>query len=65
MSVNSSHAQTLELHAQQLFDPARNSVAVLIYQTMSYKFDSTELAANLFALVRRLASAPAAHLPAT
>ena len=50
MSVNSTHAETLGLHAGQRVDPATNSVAVPIYQTTSYQFDSTEHAANLFAL---------------
>ena len=50
MSVSSTHAETLGLHAGQRVDPATNSVAVPIYQTTSYQFDSTEHAANLFAL---------------
>ena len=50
MSVNTTHAETLGLHAGQRVDPATNSVAVPIYQTTSYQFDSTEHAANLFAL---------------
>ena len=50
MSVNSTHAETLGLHAGQRVDPATNSVAVPIYQTTSYQFDNTEHAANLFAL---------------
>ena len=44
------HAETLALHAGQSPDPTTNAVAVPIYQTTSYAFDSTEHAANLFAL---------------
>ncbi len=50
MSVNSSHPETLVLHAGYRADPATGAVAVPIYQTTSYQFDSTEHAANLFAL---------------
>ncbi|MCA9413778.1 MAG: O-acetylhomoserine aminocarboxypropyltransferase/cysteine synthase [Candidatus Omnitrophica bacterium] len=41
---------TRMLHAGQEPDPATNSRAVPIYQTTSYVFDSSEHAANLFAL---------------
>jgi len=41
---------TLALHAGQEVDAATNSRAVPIYQTTSYVFDSSEHAANLFAL---------------
>ncbi|MEM1166314.1 MAG: O-acetylhomoserine aminocarboxypropyltransferase/cysteine synthase [Planctomycetota bacterium] len=41
---------TLCLHAGQTADPATNSRAVPIYATSSYVFNSTEHAANLFAL---------------
>ncbi|MBN2435840.1 MAG: aminotransferase class I/II-fold pyridoxal phosphate-dependent enzyme [Spirochaetes bacterium] len=41
---------TLALHAGFDGDPATNSCAVPIYSTSSYLFDSTEHAANLFAL---------------
>lgn len=41
---------TRQLHAGQHPDPATNSRAVPIYQTTSYVFNSTEHAANLFAL---------------
>ncbi len=41
---------TRQLHAGQQPDPATNSRAVPIYQTTSYTFNSTEHAANLFAL---------------
>lgn len=43
--------ETLAVHAgQENADPATNSRAVPIYQTTSYVFDSTEHAADLFAL---------------
>jgi O-acetylhomoserine (thiol)-lyase len=42
--------ETLAVHAGQEPDPATNSRAVPIYQTTSYVFDSTEHAADLFAL---------------
>jgi O-acetylhomoserine (thiol)-lyase len=45
-----TNPETLVLHAGYRRDPATNSVAVPIYQTTSYQFDSTEHAANLFAL---------------
>lgn len=41
---------TRQLHAGQQPDPATNSLAVPIYQTTSYIFNSTEHAANLFSL---------------
>jgi O-acetylhomoserine (thiol)-lyase len=41
---------TQALHAGQIADPTTNSRAVPIYQTTSYVFDSSEHAANLFAL---------------
>lgn len=41
---------TRQLHAGQEPDPTTNSVAVPIYQTSSYVFNSSEHAANLFAL---------------
>jgi O-acetylhomoserine (thiol)-lyase len=41
---------TLAVHAGQVKDPATNARAVPIYATASYVFDSTEHAANLFAL---------------
>ena len=41
---------TQALHAGQVADPTTNSRAVPIYQTSSYVFDSSEHAANLFAL---------------
>jgi O-acetylhomoserine (thiol)-lyase len=44
------HPETLALHAGWRRDEATHAVAVPIYQTTSYQFDSTENAANLFAL---------------
>jgi len=41
---------TRQLHAGQQPDPATNAFAVPIYQTTSYTFNSTEHAADLFAL---------------
>jgi O-acetylhomoserine (thiol)-lyase len=41
---------TLQVHAGQKPDPSTGSRAVPIYQTTSYVFNSTEHAANLFAL---------------
>jgi O-acetylhomoserine (thiol)-lyase len=41
---------TLQVHGGQSPDPATGSRAVPIYQTTSYVFDSTEHAADLFAL---------------
>ncbi len=48
--MTSKHPETLALHAGWRSDPATHAVAVPIYQTTSYQFDSTEQAANLFAL---------------
>ncbi len=48
--TESQHPETLVLHAGFRKDEATNAVAVPIYQTTSYQFDSTEHAANLFAL---------------
>jgi len=42
--------ETLVLHAGHRADATTGAVAVPIYQTTSYQFDSTEQAANLFAL---------------
>ena len=50
MSNQSKHPETLALHAGWRADPATNSVAVPIYQTTSFQFDSAEHAANLFGL---------------
>ena len=42
--------ETLCLHGGYSPDPTTNSRAVPLYRTASYVFDSTEHAANLFAL---------------
>src|SRR5271166_2709070 len=49
-SNNPQHPETLALHAGWRRDEATHAVAVPIYQTTSFQFDSTENAANLFAL---------------
>ena len=49
-TMSSKHPETLALHAGWRRDSATNAVAVPIYQTTSYQFDSAEHAANLFAL---------------
>ena len=46
----SHKVETLALHAGWRADPATGAVAVPIYQTTSYQFQSAEHAANLFAL---------------
>jgi O-acetylhomoserine (thiol)-lyase len=46
----SLHPETLALHAGWRSDPATGAVAVPIYQTTSYQFESTEHASALFAL---------------
>ena len=48
--MKSEHAATIALHAGYRADPTTMAVAVPIYQTTSYQFNSTEQAANLFAL---------------
>jgi O-acetylhomoserine (thiol)-lyase len=48
--MSSKHPETLALHAGWRRDSATNSVAVPIYQTTSFQFDSSEHAANLFGL---------------
>lgn len=50
MSDKKFHPETLALHAGFRKDESSKSVAVPIYQTTSYQFDSAEHAANLFAL---------------
>jgi O-acetylhomoserine (thiol)-lyase len=50
MTTKRPHPETLALHAGWRADSATNSVAVPIYQTTSYQFNSPEHAANLFAL---------------
>ncbi|MDA0241664.1 MAG: PLP-dependent transferase, partial [Proteobacteria bacterium] len=46
----SDNKETIVLHAGHRSDPTTNAVAVPIYQTTSYQFDSSEHAANLFGL---------------
>jgi O-acetylhomoserine (thiol)-lyase len=48
--TESHHAETIALHAGYRSDSATGAVAVPIYQTTSYQFESTEHAGNLFAL---------------
>jgi len=48
--MSTAHPETLAVHAGFRTDPGTHSVAVPIHQTTSYQFDSTEHAANLFAL---------------
>ncbi|MFQ3622465.1 MAG: PLP-dependent transferase [Acetobacteraceae bacterium] len=48
--MSSHRPETIVLHAGHRRDSATGAVAVPIYQTTSYQFDSTEHAANLFAL---------------
>ncbi len=51
MDFKTNHPETLALHGgSHRADSATNAVAVPIYQTTSYQFDSAEHAANLFAL---------------
>ena len=52
--MTSRHPQTLALHAGWRADPATHAVAVPIYQTTSYQFQSTEHAANLFGASKEL-----------
>ncbi len=42
--------ETLQVHAGQEADPVTGAVAVPIYQTSAYKFESTDHAAKLFSL---------------
>ncbi len=50
MTIESKNPETLALHAGYRRDETTHAVAVPIYQTTSYQFDSTEQAENLFAL---------------
>lgn len=50
MSNQKPHPETLALHAGWRRDEATTAVAVPIYQTTSFQFDSAEAAANLFGL---------------
>ena len=48
--MDSKHPETLALHAGWRNDPATHAVAVPIYQTTSFQFDSADHASDLFAL---------------
>jgi len=48
--MTTQHPETLALHAGWRADPATGSVAVPIYQTTAYQFESPEHAADLFGL---------------
>ena len=48
--TNSKHSETIALHAGWRKDDTTNAVAVPIYQTSSFQFDSTDHAAKLFGL---------------
>jgi O-acetylhomoserine (thiol)-lyase len=50
MTVSSKNPETIGLHAGWRSDPTTGSVAVPIYQTTSFEFESSEHAADLFAL---------------
>jgi O-acetylhomoserine (thiol)-lyase len=50
MSTKSQNPETIVLHSGYRSDSATTAVAVPIYQTTSYQFNSTEHAGNLFAL---------------
>lgn len=50
MSNESKNPQTIALHAGHRADPTTGAVAVPIYQTTSYQFDSADHARKLFAL---------------
>ena len=39
---DTSHPETIALHAGHRSDPTTNAVAVPIYQTTSYQFDDTD-----------------------
>lgn len=50
MTTTRMHPETIALHGGYRSDPATGAVAVPIYQTTSYQFQSTQHAENLFAL---------------
>ena len=51
MSTKRNNPETIAIHGGDYrSDPSTNAVAVPIYRTTSYQFNSTEHAANLFAL---------------
>ena len=49
-NFNIKHQETKAVHAGWRADPSTNSVAVPIYQTTSYQFNSAEHAESLFSL---------------
>ncbi len=50
MTDRPMHPETIALHGGWRADPSTGAVAVPIYQTTSYQFESTEHASALFAL---------------
>ena len=51
MTTKRNNPETIAVHGGDYrSDPATNAVAVPIYRTTSYEFNSTEHAANLFSL---------------
>ena len=50
MTIDTNRPETVVLHSGYRRDPATNAVAVPIYQTTSYQFDSTDHASKLFGL---------------
>ncbi len=48
--MSGQRAETIALHGGQSIDPTTKARAVPIYQTVSYEFDDTQHAADLFAL---------------
>jgi len=50
MPTESKHPETIVLHAGYRSDPTTNAVAVPIYQTVAYEFDSADHGAALFNL---------------
>ena len=50
MSTSTNNPETIALHGGHRADPTTNAVAVPIYQTTSYQFDSAEHAQKLFSL---------------
>src|ERR1044072_347018 len=50
MTAKSKNPETIVLHVGHRRDASTNAVAVPIYQTTSYQFDSAEHTANLFGL---------------
>ena len=51
MTTKKNHPETIAIHGGDYrCDPATNAVAVPIYRTTSYQFNSVDHAANLFAL---------------